>query len=57
MERFAATGATTADGGATNGAMMRVLPIGWATPATETAPRRDLAVRMTEATHADPRAP
>ncbi|MEV5330393.1 ADP-ribosylglycohydrolase family protein [Nonomuraea sp. NPDC052634] len=56
VERFAATGATTAEGGATNGAMMRVLPIGWATPATETARRRDLAVRMTKTTHADPRA-
>ncbi|MFI7125885.1 ADP-ribosylglycohydrolase family protein [Nonomuraea sp. NPDC050153] len=56
VERFTTTGAATAEGGATNGAMMRVLPIGWAMPATQADRRRDLAVRMTRTTHADPRA-
>jgi tetratricopeptide (TPR) repeat protein len=56
VARFEATGSLTADGGGTNGAMMRVLPIGWATPATDTQHRRELVERMTRTTHADARA-
>ncbi|MEU8361106.1 ADP-ribosylglycohydrolase family protein [Nonomuraea sp. NPDC048882] len=56
VQRFATTGSPVADGGSTNGAMMRVLPIGWALPAIEAERRRDLAVRLTKTTHADPRA-
>ncbi|MGP4097166.1 ADP-ribosylglycohydrolase family protein [Nonomuraea sp. KM90] len=56
VARFEATGSLVADGGATNGAMMRVLPIGWAVPATDVERRRELVERMTKTTHADPRA-
>ncbi|MEV5895916.1 ADP-ribosylglycohydrolase family protein [Nonomuraea fuscirosea] len=56
VQRFATTGSPVADGGSTNGAMMRVLPIGWALPVIETERRRELAVRLTQTTHADPRA-
>lgn len=56
VARFEATGSLVAHGGTTNGAMMRVLPIGWATPATHAERRRELAVRMTKTTHADPAA-
>ncbi|MFG1711237.1 ADP-ribosylglycohydrolase family protein [Nonomuraea sp. M3C6] len=56
VARFEATGSLVADGGATNGAMMRVLPVGWVLPATDAARRRELVERMTKTTHADPRA-
>ncbi|MEV0614834.1 ADP-ribosylglycohydrolase family protein [Nonomuraea sp. NPDC050404] len=56
VARFEATGSLTADGGGTNGAMMRVLPIGWAVPANEAQARRELVERMTKTTHADARA-
>ncbi|MGP3965088.1 ADP-ribosylglycohydrolase family protein [Nonomuraea sp. 3N208] len=56
VARFEATGELVADGGATNGAMMRVLPIGWAVPATDAERRRELAIRITKTTHADPKA-
>ncbi|MFI7694199.1 ADP-ribosylglycohydrolase family protein [Nonomuraea sp. NPDC049655] len=56
VARFEATGSLAADGGATNGAMMRVLPLGWALPATATERRRELVVRMTKTTHADVKA-
>ncbi|QFY12944.1 hypothetical protein GBF35_46005 [Nonomuraea phyllanthi] len=56
VARFEATGSVVASGGTTNGAMMRVLPIGWATPATDTERRRALVTRMTRTTHADPAA-
>ncbi|MFB4273480.1 ADP-ribosylglycohydrolase family protein [Nonomuraea sp. GTA35] len=56
VARFEATGSLVADGGGTNGAMMRVLPIGWATPATEALHRRKLVERMTKTTHAAPKA-
>ncbi|MFC5834366.1 ADP-ribosylglycohydrolase family protein [Nonomuraea insulae] len=56
VARFEATGSPLAEGGATNGAMMRVLPIGWVLPATDTERRRDLVTRMTSTTHAHPTA-
>jgi ADP-ribosylglycohydrolase/tetratricopeptide (TPR) repeat protein len=56
VARFEVTGSLTADGGGTNGAMMRVLPIGWAIPATDVQHRRELVERMTRTTHADARA-
>ncbi|TMR93043.1 ADP-ribosylglycohydrolase family protein [Nonomuraea basaltis] len=56
VARFEATGSLVADGGATNGAMMRVLPIGWTLPATDAERRRELVIRMTKTTHADPKA-
>ncbi|MEV4566782.1 ADP-ribosylglycohydrolase family protein [Nonomuraea sp. NPDC049419] len=48
VARFEATGSVTADGGATNGAMMRVLPIGWGVPATDVQYRRELVVASPE---------
>ena len=56
VARFAATGSLVAVGGATNGAMMRVLPIGWVLPATDAERRRKLVERMTRTTHADTKA-
>jgi ADP-ribosylglycohydrolase/tetratricopeptide (TPR) repeat protein len=56
IARFETTGSVVADGGATNGAMMRILPIGWATLATDVDCRRDLVTRLTKTTHADPAA-
>jgi len=36
---------------ATNGAVMRSLPIGWATPVTDQGQRRNWAARLTKSTH------
>ncbi len=40
--------ATTGD---TNGALMRILPAGWAVPATSVERRRDVVARLTRVTH------
>ena len=42
--------------GATNGAAMRALPIGWATAPDDAERRRSLVERFTRTTHGDPRA-
>lgn len=52
IEHFRASGRLPATGG-TNGAPMRALPVGWATPVHDSDRRRRLAVEMTRATHPD----
>jgi ADP-ribosyl-[dinitrogen reductase] hydrolase len=54
VDRFQRTGALHAEGGSTNGAVMRALPIGWAT--ADPARRRDLTTGLSRTTHGDPRA-
>lgn len=54
IEHFQATGEPPTSGGTTNGAPMRALPVGWATPLEDVDRRRRLAVEMTRATHPDP---
>ncbi|HEX2212072.1 MAG TPA: ADP-ribosylglycohydrolase family protein [Mycobacterium sp.] len=54
VERFQSTGALRATGGATNGAVMRALPIGWAT--ADAQRRRALTTGLSRTTHGDPRA-
>jgi ADP-ribosyl-[dinitrogen reductase] hydrolase len=56
VERFRATGATVATTGATNGAVMRALPVGWACAPHHADRRRDLVTRLTRTTHGSPRA-
>jgi ADP-ribosylglycohydrolase/tetratricopeptide (TPR) repeat protein len=51
VRRFLETGATRATGGASNGAVMRILPVGWAVPVVAADRRRDLAVRVAQVTH------
>jgi ADP-ribosyl-[dinitrogen reductase] hydrolase len=53
VERFRATGAVQADGGATNGAAMRAQPIGWAFPVSAADRRRDVTVRLSRTTHGE----
>jgi ADP-ribosylglycohydrolase len=40
--------------GDTNGALMRILPAGWAIPATHAERRRDVVTRLTRVTHGGP---
>ncbi len=54
IEHFRATGELPISGGTTNGAPMRVLPVGWATPLDDSDRRRRLAIELTRATHPDP---
>ena len=56
VERWRSSGAVTADSGATNGAAMRALPIGWATAPDDAERRRKLVELFTRTTHGDPRA-
>lgn len=58
VERWRSTGSAVAPRGegATNGAAMRALPIGWATAPADVERRRSLAERFTRTTHGDPRA-
>jgi ADP-ribosylglycohydrolase len=51
VERFRSAGELPHDGGATNGAVMRALPIGWATPLDAGERRRRLAIELSRATH------
>src|SRR5439155_10578161 len=51
---FRHSGETTAPSGrATNGAAMRALPIGWVLPHNQADRRRQVAIEMSRATHAD----
>jgi ADP-ribosylglycohydrolase len=54
VDRFRADGAIHADTGATNGAAMRALPIGWAIG--QDAPRRAVTVGLSRTTHGAPEA-
>jgi tetratricopeptide (TPR) repeat protein len=51
VTRFEQTGQVYAAGGDTNGALMRILPAGWAIPATHADRRRDVVSRLTWVTH------
>jgi ADP-ribosylglycohydrolase/tetratricopeptide (TPR) repeat protein len=53
IEHFQRTGELPNSGGATNGAAMRALPVGWATPHNEPELRRQLAIEVSRATHPD----
>lgn len=54
IEHFRATGELPISGGTTNGAPMRALPVGWATPLDDPDRRRRLAIELTRATHPAP---
>ncbi|MGH3821335.1 MAG: ADP-ribosylglycohydrolase family protein [Pseudonocardiaceae bacterium] len=50
---FTATGEPPSSGGTTNGAPMRALPVGWATPREDPERCRRLTIELTRATHPD----
>jgi len=54
IEHFRRSGeAVASTGRATNGAAMRALPVGWALPHSQADRRREVAIEMSQATHAD----
>jgi ADP-ribosylglycohydrolase/tetratricopeptide (TPR) repeat protein len=56
IEHFRETGELPAAGAATNGAVMRALPVGWVIPYGHDDQRRQLAIEMSRATHTAPSA-
>jgi ADP-ribosyl-[dinitrogen reductase] hydrolase len=54
VRRFIKTGEARPAEGTSNGAAMRAPPIGWATPVTASAHRRELTIRLSRATHGSP---
>jgi ADP-ribosylglycohydrolase len=54
VARYQRTGETRAASGDTNGALMRILPAGWAIPATYADRRREVVTRLTRVTHGAP---
>jgi ADP-ribosyl-[dinitrogen reductase] hydrolase len=56
VRRFLATGELHATDGSSIGAAMRALPLGWATPVTAAAHRRELTIRLSRTTHGAPEA-
>jgi ADP-ribosyl-[dinitrogen reductase] hydrolase len=56
VRRFIETGGLHASEGSSIGAAMRALPFGWITPVAARAPRRELTVRLSRATHGAPAA-
>ncbi|MEV5414226.1 ADP-ribosylglycohydrolase family protein [Thermopolyspora sp. NPDC052614] len=56
IERFTTTGAPRTHEGSSNGAVMRVLPIGWATRPADAERRRALVGKLTMTTHGAPAA-
>ncbi|MFO7251450.1 MAG: ADP-ribosylglycohydrolase family protein [Actinomycetes bacterium] len=56
ITRFTETGAVRAPDGSSNGAVMRVLPLGWATRPADAEHRRALVAKMTATTHGAPAA-
>ncbi len=51
IEHFRSTGRLATTGGNTNGAAMRALPIGWATPLDAVEARRALTIDLSRVTH------
>ena len=51
VARYHQSGEIRATGGDTNGALMRILPAGWAIPAAHAERRREVVTRLTEVTH------
>jgi len=56
IEQFRRGGEVVSSGRATNGAAMRALPIGWVLPHSQAGRRRQAAIELSRATHADPAA-
>jgi ADP-ribosylglycohydrolase len=56
IDRYRLTGQLRAASGDTNGALMRILPAGWAIPPTHAERRRDVVTRLTQVTHGGPAA-
>ena len=56
IERFVQTGATRAEGGISNGAAMRALPLGWASAPAQVEERVRLGIELARATHGHPAA-
>jgi ADP-ribosylglycohydrolase/tetratricopeptide (TPR) repeat protein len=56
VARYQQGGHAPAASGDTNGALMRILPAGWAIPATSADRRRDVVTRLTRVTHGAPMA-
>ena len=54
VTRYQNSGEIYATSGDTNGALMRILPAGWAIPATHARQRRDVVARLTRVTHGAP---
>lgn len=54
IEYFRVTGEPPISGGTTNGAPMRALPVGWATPLDDPDQRRRRTIELTRATHPAP---
>jgi ADP-ribosylglycohydrolase len=54
VARYQQTGEIYASSGGTNGALMRILPAGWAIPASHADHRRELVTRLTRVTHGAP---
>ncbi|MGH3946248.1 MAG: ADP-ribosylglycohydrolase family protein, partial [Pseudonocardiaceae bacterium] len=54
IKHFQTTGELPTSGGTTNGAPMRALPAGWATPPDDSDRRRRLTIELTRATHPAP---
>ena len=54
VARYQQGGHAHATSGDTNGALMRILPAGWAIPATSADRRRDVVTRLTRVTHGAP---
>jgi ADP-ribosylglycohydrolase len=54
VARYQQTGEIRASGGDTNGALMRILPAGWAIPASHADQRREVVARLTRVTHGAP---
>jgi ADP-ribosylglycohydrolase/tetratricopeptide (TPR) repeat protein len=54
VARYQETGEIRAVSGNTNGALMRILPVGWAIPATHADRRREVVTRLTRVTHGAP---
>jgi ADP-ribosylglycohydrolase len=54
VARYQQTGEIHASGGDTNGALMRILPAGWAIPASHADRRREVVTRLTQVTHGAP---
>jgi ADP-ribosylglycohydrolase len=52
IRRYQATGQLPDEGGRTNGALMRALPVGWATPISNPDRRRRWVLELSAATHA-----
>ncbi|MBK1631145.1 hypothetical protein CKO31_10395 [Thiohalocapsa halophila] len=53
VQAFIDTGRVGANGGCTNGAAMRALPIGWIVPCHKASLRREVVYRLSKVTHGD----